>query len=142
MELDDLLPLHFAALGRSRELVAVRAADPFALKTAGDERLNRILPGDLDPDELDLFSQPPGELSLVNDAGAAGLKVSLQNRKPSYAAAVAVEACLGNETLQENYRIRLHAAGGDEDRSRRGAAGATTRSPRCTGRWTTTTSRP
>ena len=34
------------------------------------------------------------------------MKVSLQNRKPSYAATIAVEACLGNETLQENYRLR------------------------------------
>ncbi len=140
LALEDLLPLHFAALGGNRELVAVRAADPFALKTAGDERLTRILPGDLDPDELDLFSQAPGELALVNDAGAAGLKLSLQNRKPSFAATIAVEARWATRRSR-----RIIASVARLRRRRRSIAswcgwGDDAKSP-CSGRWKTTTSR-
>ena len=82
----DLLPLQFSAATEDRQLVAVQATGAYQVKVAGGEKLTRLAPSDLAAAELDLFAEPPGELLFVNDAGAAALKVSLENRKPSYAA--------------------------------------------------------
>ncbi len=102
----DLLPLQFPAATAERQLVAVRAAGAYQVKVAGGERLTRLAPADLAATQRDLFAEPPGELLFENDAGAAGLRVSLENRKPSYTAEIEVEACLGNETLREDYLLR------------------------------------
>ncbi len=79
---------------------------PYQVKVAGGERLTRLAPADLAAAQRDLFAEPPGELLFENDAGAAGLRVSLESRKPSYTAEIEVEACLGNETLREDYLLR------------------------------------
>ncbi len=102
----DLLPLQFSAATEDRQLVAVQATGAYQVKVAGGEKLTRLAPSNLAAAELDLFAEPPGELLFVNDAGAAALKVSLENRKPSYTARIEVEASVGDETLREDYRFR------------------------------------
>ena len=104
--LDDLRRSVFLAAADEQPLVTVRAGGQFQLKLAGAEKLSRLDPAQLDPVEIDLLAEPPGELLFHNDSGAAGLKVALENRKPGYAAVLQVEACAGDETLRENYRLR------------------------------------
>ena len=104
--IDDLVPLRFLAPAEGKQLVTVRATGPYEVKVSGAEKLARISLGHLTAAQLELFSEPPGELLFEDGAGAADLKVALENRKPSYAAVVGVEACLREETLQENYRLR------------------------------------
>jgi hypothetical protein len=104
--LDDLAPLEFLAAADEQPLVTVRAAGQYQLKLAGAETLSRVDPAQLDATEIDLLAEPPGELLFHNDSGAAGLKVALEKRKPGYVARLQVEACAGDETLRENYRLR------------------------------------
>jgi hypothetical protein len=106
----DLLPLQFPAATEERQLVAVRASGAYQVKVAAGEKLARLAAADLPAAQRDLFAEPPGELLFENDAGAAGLRVALESRKPSYAAEIEVEACVGNETLREDYRFHCTPA--------------------------------
>ena len=70
--------------------------------TAGDH-LRRADVKDLTAAELDLFAEPPGDLLFRDDAGTAGLRLSLENRRPTYSATIRVEAVAGDALLAENY---------------------------------------
>ena len=101
--IDDVVPLRFLGSAEDKRLVSLRATGPHELKFTGDQRLNRINPQSLNAAELDLFAEPPGDMLFQDDSRAGGLEISLENRKPTYAAAIRVEASVGNGTLQESY---------------------------------------
>ena len=58
---------------------------------------------DLTAAELDLFAEPPGDMLFRDDTGTAGLRLSLENRRPTYSATIRVEAVAGDAVLAENY---------------------------------------
>ena len=90
---------------RGRRLVWLRAPEPYELELTGAETLTRVDPQSLDARTRELFRELPGEPLFENDAGAAGLSVSLTTRKPSYSAKIEVEATVADRSLVESYRF-------------------------------------
>ena len=127
LEIDDVVPLRFAAPVTSRRLVDIRASGPNELRVAaGGTRSTKYPPWRVDVKELtaadlDLFAEPPGDLLLHDDAATrtrdpragtpvpagypAALRFSVEARKPTYAAVIGVEAILGGGMLEENYTL-------------------------------------
>ncbi|MBN2473676.1 MAG: hypothetical protein JXB62_03635 [Pirellulales bacterium] len=103
---EDLVPLRFDAPQQSKQLLAVDAVSPFRLRLIDGDQLPRIAPQSLDAAERDLFAQLPGELLTLNDASAAGLRVSLESQKPTYGGELRVEAGVGDGFFRENYTLR------------------------------------
>jgi hypothetical protein len=100
--LEDVVPLRFLPADGGKRLVTVFAAGPFELKIAGAERLKCLTAQSLDAAEMDLFGKAPGEL-LFRDDGTAGLQISLESRRATYAGSVRSEACAVGDVIQENY---------------------------------------
>jgi len=103
--IDDLTPLLFSDALQGRRLVWLRASEPYELELTGAETLTRVDLQSLDARARALFPEPPGEPLFENDAGAAGLSVSLTTRKPSYSATIEVEATVADHSLVESYRF-------------------------------------
>ncbi len=107
--IDDLVPLRFCAdedpglLKQHRRLVAIDAAEPYEIKLAGAEELDRIDPQTLDAPTLGLFAEPPRGLVFEDNANAAKLRITLQPQSPSYSGTVRVEAGVVDGQLREKY---------------------------------------
>ncbi len=123
--IDDLVPLRFTGLSESKRWVDLRATGSNELHLTSGDHLRRADVKDLTAAELDLFAEPPGDLLFRDDAGTAGLRLSLENRRPTYSATVRAEAVVGDAVLVENYtfactpakaapidRVVVHFAGG------------------------------
>ena len=124
--IDDLVPLRFAGLSQSKRWVNLVAARSNELHFTADH-LRRGDVKELTAAELDLFAEPGhpapmvGDLLFQDDAGAAGLRLSLENRRPTYSATVRVEAVAGGGALSRELHLHLHACPGRSHRSRRRA---------------------
>jgi hypothetical protein len=105
LAINDLVPLRFPGSADDRRFMSLRPLGAHALKLAGAERLRQVNPQRLTAAELDLFDQPPTDLLFLDDAGARQLRVSLEDRRPTYAATLHVEATAGGGGLQESYRL-------------------------------------
>ncbi|NQT12077.1 MAG: hypothetical protein HQ582_04985, partial [Planctomycetes bacterium] len=103
--IDDLRPLQFSNAVPGKRFVCLRAPEPYELELTGAETLTRVDPQSLDARARELFREPPGEPLFEDDAGAAGLSVSLTMRKPGYSATIEVEATVAEESLAESYRF-------------------------------------
>ena len=101
--IDDLVPLRFAGLAESKRWVSLYASGPNELSLTAGDHLRQVDVKDLTAAELDLFAEPPGDFLFRDDAGAAGLTLSLEHRRPAYSAAIRVEAVVGDGMLTENY---------------------------------------
>jgi hypothetical protein len=101
--IDDLVPLRFCGLSESKRWLALRALGSNKLQFTAGDNLQRVDTKDLTPAELDLFAGPPGDLLFRDDLGAASLRLSLENRRRAYSAAIRVEAVVGDASLAENY---------------------------------------
>ena len=101
--IDDLVPLRFAGLAESKRWVSLYASGPNELSLPPGDHLRQADVKDLTAAELDLFAEPPGDFLFRDDAGAAGLTLSLEHRRPAYSAAIRVEAVVGDGVLAENY---------------------------------------
>ena len=101
--IDDLVPLRFAGLSESKRWVDLHASGSNELHFTAGDHLRRADVKDLTAAELDLFAEPPGDLLFRDDAGTAGLRLSLENRRPTYSATIRVEAVAGDAVLAENY---------------------------------------
>ena len=119
------MPLRFAGLAESKRWVDLHASGSNELHFTAGDQLRRADVKDLTAAELDLFAEPPGDLLFRDDAGTAGLRLSLENRRPTYSATIRVEAVAGDGMLTENYsfactpsktapidRVVVHFAGG------------------------------
>jgi hypothetical protein len=100
---DDVVPLRFLGLSERRSWVDLHTSGLHEIKVSGGEKPRRIDIKDLTAAELDLFAEPPGELLFRDDGDAAGLRLSLESRRPTYSATTRVEAVVGETTLAENY---------------------------------------
>jgi hypothetical protein len=103
---DDLAPIEFHGSGGGRRLVSIRAAEAYQLRLAGAERLTRLDPQNLTPADLELFDDRPKGLVFVSDAQADGVRIALEPQKPSYSAALQVEATATDAGVSESYAIR------------------------------------
>jgi hypothetical protein len=101
--IDDLVPLRFLGTSESRRWVDLRTAGANELRLTAGDHLHRAAMTHLTAGELDLFAEPPGDLLFRDDAGAADVRLSLENRRADYSAAIRVEAVVGDGTLTENY---------------------------------------
>ena len=101
--IDDLVPLRFVGLAESKRWVDLHASGSNELHFTSGDHLRRADVKDLTAAELDLFAEPPGDLLFRDDAGTAGLRLSLENRRPTYSATIRVEAVAGDAVLAENY---------------------------------------
>ena len=68
--IDDVVPLRFSGLSESKQWVDLRASAPNELRLSGGDRLRRVEAKDLTASDLDLFSEPPGDVLFRDDAGA------------------------------------------------------------------------
>jgi hypothetical protein len=92
-----------AALSETRRWVDLRPTGSNELHFTSGEHFRRVDLKDLTAAEIDLFAEPPGEFLFRDDAGAAGLRLSLENRRPTYSGDIHVEAIAGDGLLKENY---------------------------------------
>jgi len=104
--IDALVPMRFRASPSSKRLVTVRTVDPFQLQVAGGDQLRRPDSRTLDAAELELFAEPSRGLLLEDDAGAAAVQVTLENRRPRYTGEIDCEATVDERTVQEEYLVR------------------------------------
>jgi hypothetical protein len=106
---DDLVPLRFVAgvmyswSAESKRWVDLRATGSNELHFTAGDRLRAADLTSLTAAELDLFADPPGDFLFRDDAGAADLRLSVENRRPTYSAAIRVEAVVADGLLAENY---------------------------------------
>ncbi len=127
--IDDLVPLRFSGLAQSKRWVDLYASGSNELRFTAGEHLQRADAKDLTAAELDLFAEPPGDLLFLDDPGTAGLRLSLESRRPTYSATIRAEAIAGGDELTENYsfacrpskaapidRVVVHFAGHREGR--------------------------
>lgn len=103
LAVDDVVPLRFTHTNGGKRLVALRALGPYELKLTGDERCRPVPVTSLTAAEVDLFGGSPGEILVQDDGAARNLRVSLEERKPSYTAVIGIEAAVSGETLRESY---------------------------------------
>jgi len=108
----DLDPLRFRGATEGRRFVCLRAREPYELKVSGSEMLTRVDPQSLEATTLSLFSQSPRGLVFERDAGADGLNVSLEARKPGYSATIRIEATVSEDSLTESYELGCVPEGG------------------------------
>ena len=94
--IDDVVPLRFDGLSESTRWVELRASGSNELHFTAGDRLRRAEVKDLTPAELDLFAEPPGDMLFRDDSGAAGMRLSLESRRPTYSAKIGVEAVAGD----------------------------------------------
>jgi hypothetical protein len=92
LSIGELLPLLFHASTGSHRLVAVSAVEPYQVKVSGAEQVSMLNPASLDPSVAKLFVRPPKGLVFENGPAVAGLKISLENPRPPYAAPHSVAA--------------------------------------------------
>ncbi len=105
LSIDDLVPLVFRASAGAHRLVAVSAVEPYQVKVSGAEQVSLLSPASLDSSVAKLFARPPRGVVFENTPAAAGLKFSLENQRPQYAAAIHVEATVSDRSLAESYRL-------------------------------------
>ncbi len=103
---DHLAPLRFRGATDDKRLVAVRPAEPYALKLSGAERIERLAADNLSPTELGLFAEPPKDLLFECDAGAGALRVSLIGREAKLSGTIHIDAAVGEGALRETCRLR------------------------------------
>ncbi len=103
---DHLAPLRFRDAAADKRLVAVRAADSYALKLSGAEQIERLGVDNLSPTELELFAQPPKDLLFACDARASSLRVSLIKREAKYSGTIRINAAVGEGVLRETCLLR------------------------------------
>jgi hypothetical protein len=101
--IDDLVPLRFGGLAQSTRWVTLNASGSNELHFTAGDHLRRADIKELTAAEFDLFPKPLGDLLFLDDAGTAGLRLSVENRRPNYSATVRVEALAGDAALTENY---------------------------------------
>jgi hypothetical protein len=102
----DLPPVSFRGIAVGKRLVAVRPTGPYTLKLNGDARLKRLTPDALTPAQLALFATKPLDLLFESNARADSLTISLVAQRPTYSAAIKVDAALHDRLLRE--KIQLH----------------------------------
>jgi hypothetical protein len=105
LSIEELLPAVFHASTGVHRLVAVSAVEPYQVKVSGAEQVSVLSPASLDPSAAKLFARPPKGVVFENTPAAAALKVSLENQRPQYAAAIYVEAVVSDRSLAESYRL-------------------------------------
>jgi hypothetical protein len=115
LTLGELVPLRFEGPFDARRLVSVTTDGPYELKLTGDERLNRLDPRNLDTRERGLFADRPEELLFLEDPGAAGLRIALENRRPRYSGVIRVKAAVADGILYESYSLRCVPESGEID---------------------------
>ena len=103
---DDLTPVRFRAASAGRRLTALRAAESYQLKLTEAGRLTRVDPQNLTAADLELVAEPSRGPVFENLGTAASLLVGLERQRPSYSAAIRVEAVAGEGSLVESCRIR------------------------------------
>ncbi|MGA2255474.1 MAG: hypothetical protein ABSG53_12485, partial [Thermoguttaceae bacterium] len=126
--IDDLVPLRFVGLSESKRWIDLYASGSNELHFTTGDHLRRADVKDLTAAELDLFKPPPRDLLFRDDNGTAGLRLSLESRRPTYSSTIRVEAIAGDGVLAENYtftctpskaapidRVVVHFAGHRED---------------------------
>ena len=105
----DAAALHMLSLRNAapgRQLMALRAVDTHTLKMTGSDELGRIDAQDLTAADRQLFVEAPSGLIFEADERVAGLTVSLDNRSPSYAGQIQVDATVQGQSLVETCTIR------------------------------------
>ena len=103
--MDDVVPLRFGAPIECRRLVDLRAGGENELRIASGGPSWRADVKELTPAELDLFSEPPGDMLLFDNPRAPGANVRflVMDRKPSLSAEIRLEAVISRGILEENY---------------------------------------
>ena len=115
LTLGELVPLRFEGPFDAKRLVSVTTDGPYELKLTGDERLNRLDPRNLDARDRGLFADRPQDLLFLEDPGAAGLRIALENRRPRYSGVIRVKATLADGVLYESYSLRCVPESGEID---------------------------
>lgn len=106
LSIDELVPLRFHASGSARRLVTVRAVDPYQLQFTGNDHLKQLDYQKLDASDAELFARPPRGPLFEDDAGAAGVQITVESRKLQYEAAIRIEATVDPAGLQEDYYLQ------------------------------------
>ncbi len=110
--IEDVVPLRFQGLAECKRWVDLRATGGNELHITAARQPRRADVKELTAAELDLFADPPDDLLFRDDRGAAELRLSLQNRRPTYSATVRVEAVVADGALAENYTFACVPAKG------------------------------
>jgi len=81
--IDDLVPLRFDTRPESKRWVDLHPLGSNELRFSSGDRLRRVDVKELSAAELDLFAEPPGDLLFRDDSGTVGLRISVENRRPT-----------------------------------------------------------
>ena len=103
---DDLTPVRFRTASVGRRLTALRAGESYQLKLTEAGRLTRVDRENLTAADLELVAEPSRGPVFENLGPAASLLVALERQRPSYSAAIRVEAVAGEGSLVESCRVR------------------------------------
>jgi hypothetical protein len=103
LSMEDIVPLRFTAPIESRRLVDLRAGGVNELRLAVNGQSSRADVKELTPAELDLFTDPPGDMLLRDNGGSSSVRFTLTSRKPTLSADIRLEAVVSQGVLEENY---------------------------------------
>ena len=107
---DHLAPLRFRGVTDDKRLVAVRPAEPYALKLSGAERIERLAADNLSPTELELFAEPPKDLLFECDARDRRVAGVADRPGGEVSGTIHIDAAVGEGVLRETCRAALPAA--------------------------------
>jgi hypothetical protein len=104
--INDLSPLRFRDTAQSKQLIAMRAAAPYALALSGDEAIRQRRADSLTATERELLARSPQDLLFECDSRASRLEVALVAQKAKYAGTIEIDAALADGVLSESCLLR------------------------------------
>ena len=94
-----------SSLPASSPLVSVRVSEGLELRWTGAESLQPVDATSLTGEQQALFQQPSDAPIYLEDERFAQASLSLQRRKPSYAADIHIDAVVQQDSLTETFKI-------------------------------------
>lgn len=105
VRLADLELLVFRDAWPTQRLLSVGASEPHSVRIDGGTELARLDPGQMAPEQRELFEQPPAQWVWDIQAGVGPAEASLEEILPRYTARVRVDADLYERRILETYTL-------------------------------------